>query len=84
MIERRDRGRNCGTCDYWQPLEEFPKDRPCSGTCHKGPPIYVSHITVHSDGDFNIPLPVAFPDVTNEDWCGEYREAPGMNDEEDE
>ena len=59
---RPDRGRNCGTCDFWQRDDkDVSAPTPWLGTCRK-----------------NAPGPrLGFPPVTNEDWCNEYVVAEG-------
>lgn len=64
-VERRDRGRNCGTCDYWQPRPEHRQpagSKKQIGECRRRAPI-------------NPTLPGevgCWPVMVNEQWCGEY------------
>ncbi len=53
---RPDRGRNCGTCDYWQRTDDDRAEFPWKGECHLQPPKAERR----------------FPVVTTSDWCGEY------------
>ena len=59
-MHRPDRGRNCGTCDFWQPADhDVVKPLPWLGTCRKAAP---------NGGKF--------AEVTNCDWCADYVAAP--------
>lgn len=65
---RHDNGRNCGTCQYWQPDDRDVTDG-VQGTCHKNPPQLVTE---------NAPLSGSapywlYPRVTVRDWCGKYK-----------
>ena len=71
MIERRDRGRSCRTCDYWY----HTKDR----NYDAGPDDILGQCRAHTPPSLdNWPLSYGF------EWCGEYKEAPGMTEKEDE
>lgn len=60
QMHRPDRGRNCGTCDFWQPTDnDVLKPMPWGGSCRKAAP----------NGG-------VFPSVSNKDWCADYVAAP--------
>ena len=60
-VYRFDRGRNCGTCDFWQRIDDERADFPWRGECHFRPPVTTEP---------------KFPIVTTADWCGEYVASP--------
>jgi hypothetical protein len=42
MTNRPDRGRNCGTCDYWQPVDQTSSAPVQNGSCHIRSPQWAS------------------------------------------
>ena len=67
MMRRADRGRNCGTCDFWQP-KHVPVDALSlyDGHCHRQPPVR----TDLGNG--------MWPPTDRGGWCGEYAAAPDI------
>lgn len=62
---RADRGRNCGTCDFWQPSGDVDAaGLPDGGTCRRYAPA----------------IPAGFPATHRGEWCGEYECAEAARD----
>ena len=59
---------NCGTCVFL-----FKSDDQEGGECRRYPPIPVVEVQAGSSDGWTI----VWPDMNDDEWCGEYEEVPG-------
>jgi len=65
----------CSSCACFFPLSIMAAGAAGQGQCHRQPPQLVAIAVNTPKGNMLAPVS-AFPQVTEKDWCGEYRPRP--------
>jgi hypothetical protein len=82
MARHPRRVGSCGTCFYWEPLEEIQPDYQVEGLCRRRAPLATPSSTVQANGespDGRVGCLARWPRTFAEsDWCGEFVVSPDL------